>query len=158
MWIVHFKRLSFSQFSSVAQSCPTPWNPWTAAHQASLSTTNSTYPNSCPSSQWCHPTTSSFAIPFSSCLKSVPASGSFPRSQFIPSGQSIGVSASASFVPISIQDWYPLGLTGSPCSPRDSQESAPTPQFKSINSSVLSFLCSSTLTPIHDYWKNHRFD
>ena len=50
------------------------------------------------------------------------------------------------------------GLVGSPCSPRDSQESSPTPQFKSINSSVLSFLCSPTLTSIHDHWKNHSFD
>ena len=49
-------------------------------------------------------------------------------------------------------------LAGSPCSPRDSQESSPTPQFKSINSSVLSFLHSPTLTPIHDYWKNHSLD
>ena len=50
------------------------------------------------------------------------------------------------------------GLVGSPCSPRDSQESSPTPQFKSINSSALSFLYSSTLTSIHDYWKNHSLD
>ena len=50
------------------------------------------------------------------------------------------------------------GLAGSPCSPRDSQESSPTPQLKSINSSVLSFLYSPTLTSIHDYWKNHSFD
>ena len=50
------------------------------------------------------------------------------------------------------------GLVGSPCSPRDSQESSPAPQFKSINSSVLSFLYSSTLTSIHEYWKNHSFD
>ena len=50
------------------------------------------------------------------------------------------------------------GLVGSPCNPRDSQESSPTPQFKSINSSVLSFLHSPTLTPIHDHWKNHSFD
>ena len=50
------------------------------------------------------------------------------------------------------------GMVGSPCSPRDSQESSPTPQFKSINSSVLSFLYSPTLTSIHDYWKNHSFD
>ena len=55
-------------------------------------------------------------------------------------------------------DWFPLGWTGSPCSPRDSQESSPTPQFKSINSSVLSFLYSPTLTSIHDYWKNHNLD
>ena len=97
--------------------------------------------NSCPSSRWCHPTISSSVIPFSSQLQSFPASGSFPISQFFTSGgQSIGVSASASVLPMNVQDWFPLGLTGSPCSPRDSEESSPTPQFKSISSSVLSFL------------------
>ena len=69
--------------------------------------------NLCPSIQWCHPTISSFVIPFSSCLQSFPASGSFPRSQFFTSGgQNIRVSASASVLPVSIQDWFPLGLTG----------------------------------------------
>ena len=83
--------------------------------------------------------------------------GFFQMSQVFPSGgQSIGVSASASVLPMNIQDWFPLdGLVGSPCSPRDSQESSPTPQFKSINSSALSFLYSPALTSIHDYWKNH---
>ena len=67
--------------------------------------------------------------------------------------------ASASVLPMNIQDWSPLGGTvGSPCSPRDSQESSPTPQFKSINSSALSFLYSPTLTSIHDHWINHSFD
>ena len=67
--------------------------------------------NSCPSSWWCHPTISSSVIPFSSCLQSFPASGSFPMSQFFTSGdQSIG--ASASVLPMNIQDWFPLGLTG----------------------------------------------
>ena len=69
--------------------------------------------NSCPSSQWCHPTISSSVIPFSSCLQSFPASGSFPMSRlFASGGQSIGVSASASVLPMNIQDWFPLGLTG----------------------------------------------
>ena len=73
--------------------------------------------------------------------------------------QSIGVFAWASVLPMNIQDWFPLGLTGlSPCSPGDSQESSSTPQFKSINSLVLSFLYGPTLTSIHDYWKNHSFD
>ena len=80
----------------------------------------------------------------------------FPMSQFFASdGQSIGVSASTSVPPMNIQGWSPLG---SPCSPRDSQDSSPAPQFKSINSSALSFLYSPTLTSIHDYWKNHSFD
>ena len=116
--------------------------------------------DSCPSSWWCHPTISSSFVPFSSSLQSFPASGSFPMSQFFESdGQSTGVSASAPVFPINIQDWFPLGWTvESPCSPRDSQKSSPTAQFKNINSSVLSFLYSPTLTSIHDYWRNHSFD
>ena len=71
------------------------------------------YPNSCPSSRWCHPAISSSVIPFSSCPLSLPASGSFPMSQlFAWDGQSIGVSASASFLPMNIQGWFPLGWTG----------------------------------------------
>jgi len=70
------------------------------------------YSNSCPSSQWCHPTISSSVIPFSSCLQSFSASRSFPMSQFFPSGgQSIGVSASTSVLSMNIQDWFPLGWT-----------------------------------------------
>ena len=112
--------------------------------------------DSCLSSRWCHPTISSSVITFS-CLQSCLASGSFPMSQFFASGgQNIGVSASASVLPMNILDWFPLGLTG--CSPRDSQESSPTPQFKSINSSALSFLYSPTLTSVHDYCKNCIFD
>ena len=69
--------------------------------------------NSCPLTQWCHPAISSSVIPFSSCLQSFPASGSFPMSQFFASGgQSIGASASASVLLVNIQDWVPLGLTG----------------------------------------------
>ena len=71
------------------------------------------YSNSCPLSWWCHPAISSFVVPFSSCLQSFPAWGSFPVSQFFtPSGQSIGVSASTSVLPMNIQDWFPLGWTG----------------------------------------------
>ena len=70
------------------------------------------YSNSCPSSWWCHPTISSSVVPFSFCLQSFPVSGSFPVSQFfLPGGQSIGVSASASVLPMNIQDWFPLGWT-----------------------------------------------
>ena len=76
------------------------------------SSTPRVYSNSCPLSQWCHQTILSSVIPFS-CLQSFPASGSFPRSQFFPSGgQSIGVSASASALPMNIQDLFSLGLTG----------------------------------------------
>ena len=86
---------------------------WTAAHQASLSIpTPRTYSNSCPSSRWCHPIISSSVIPFSSYCQSFPASRSLPRSQFFASGgQRIGVSASASVLPMNIQDWSPLGWT-----------------------------------------------
>ena len=109
--------------------------------------------NSCPLNRWCHPTISSYIIPFSSCLQSFPASGSFQMSWFFTSGShSIGVSASASVLPMNTQDWSPLGWTGwISLSPRDSQESSPTPQFKSINFSALSFLHSPTLTSIHDH-------
>ena len=69
------------------------------------------YSNSCPLSQWCHPTISSSVVPFSSCPQSFPASGSFPMSQFFTSGgQSLGTSASV--LPMNIQDWFPLGWTG----------------------------------------------
>ena len=69
--------------------------------------------NSCPSSRWCHPTISFSVVPFSSCLQSLPASKSFLTSQFFTSGsQNIGASASASILPMNIQDWFPLGLTG----------------------------------------------
>ena len=77
------------------------------------SPTPGAYPNSCPSSRWCHPAISSSVIPFSSCLQSFPALGSFQMSQFFTSGgPSIGVSASASVLPMNIQDWFPLGWTG----------------------------------------------
>ena len=116
--------------------------------------------NSRPVSWWWHPTISSSVIPFSSCFQSFPASVSFPKSQlFASGGQSIG--APASVLPMNIQGWrFPLGLTAVPipCSPRDSQESSPTPQFKSISSSALSLLYGPTLISIHNYWKNHSFD
>ena len=124
------------------------------------SPTPGVYSNSCPLSRRCHPTTSSSVIPFSFCLQSFPASGSFQKSQFFASGgQSISISASTSALTMNIQDWSPLGWTvGSPCCPRGSQESSPIPQFKSISSSALSFLQSPTLTSIHDHWENHSLD
>ena len=77
------------------------------------SPTPGVYSNSCPLSRWCYTTISSSVIPFSSCLQSFPASGSFPMSQFFVSGgQIIGISASVSVLPINIQDWFPLGWTG----------------------------------------------
>ena len=77
------------------------------------SPTPGVYSNSCPSSWWCHPTIASSVIPFSSCPQSLPVSGSFPMSQlFTWGGQSIGVSASTSVLPMNTQDWSPLGWTG----------------------------------------------
>ena len=104
-----------SQFSSVAQLCQTLCDPHRLQHTRlpCPSPTPGGCSNSCPLSQWCHPTISSSAIPFSSRLQSFPASGSFPVSQlFISGGQGIGVSASASVLPMNIQGWFPLQLTG----------------------------------------------
>ena len=106
--------LASYQSSSVAQSCLT-LQPHELQHTRPLcpSPTPGAYPNSCPLSQWCHPTISSSVIPFSSHLQSFPASGSFQVSQlFASGGQSIGVSASTSVLPMNIQDWSPLGWTG----------------------------------------------
>ena len=90
-------KVQFSH-SVVSNSCPSP--------------TYGSRSNSCPSSQWCHPIISSSVVPFSSWLQSFPASWSFPMSQFFASGgKNIGVSASASVLPMNIQDWFPLGST-----------------------------------------------
>ena len=147
------------QFSSVAQfslrhhglqharpPCPSP--------------TPRVYSNSCPLNQWCHPTISSPVVPS-------PPTFNLPHHQ----GLLKGVSSShqvAKVLEFQLQrqsyQWifrtYLLqnGMVGSPSSPRDSQESSPTSQFKNINSSALSFLHSPTLTSIHDYWKSHSFD
>ena len=113
------------------------------------------YSNSCLLNQWCHPTISSSVIPFSSCLQSFPASGSFPMSHFFASGgQSIG--ASVSVLSMNIQDWFPLRLTSliSLHSKGFSRVFSNTTVQKH-QSSALSLLHSPTLTSIHDYWKNH---
>ena len=146
-------------------TCPV-WlsaTPWTAAHQASLSiTAPRACSNSCPLSQWFHPTISTSVISFFSCLQSFPASGSFPVKRCSSLHQV------AQVVELQLQhqafqqtfrtdflrtDWFDLL-----CCPRDSEESSPTPQFKSVNSSVLSFLYDPTLTSLHDHWKNCSFD
>ena len=116
--------------------------------------------DSFPLSQWCHTAILSSVILFSSCPQSFPASGTFQMSQlFASGGQSIGVSALTSVLPMNTQDWSPLEWTGwISLQSKSPQESSPTPQFKSINSSALSFLYSLTLTSIHDCWKNHSFD
>ena len=101
-------------FSSVPQSCQTLCIPRLQhARPPCPSPTPGIYSNSCPSSQWYQPTISSSVVPFSSCLQSFPVPGFFPVSQFFESGgQNIGVSASASVLPMNIQDWFPLGWTG----------------------------------------------
>ena len=116
--------------------------------------------NSCPLSWWCHPTILSSVVPFSSCLQPFPASGSFPMSQFFTSGsQSIGVSASTSVLPMNIQDWSPLGLTGLISLQSKgllrvfSNTTVQKHQYLAV-----SFLYGPTVTSIHDYWKNHSFD
>ena len=98
--------------------------------------------NTCSFSWWCHPVISSSVVPFSSYPQSLPASGSLPMSQFFAwGGQSTGVSASTSVLPMSTQDWSALGWTG----------------WISLQSKGLSRVFSNT-TSIHDYWKNHIFD
>ena len=105
----------YQLFSSVQSLSPVQlfMTPWPAAHQASLSFTNSrSLLKQCPSSRWCHPTISSSVGPLSSHIQPFPASGSFQMSQFFPSsGQSIGVSTSTSVLAMNIQDWFPLGWT-----------------------------------------------
>jgi len=124
-----------------------------------LSPTPRACSNSCPSSRWCHPTISSSVVPFSSCLQSFPASGSFPMSQFFASGgQSIGASASASALPMNIQDWFPLGLTGLILQSKGLSSVFSSTTFKIINSWAFSFLYSPILTSIHDCWKNNSFN
>ena len=115
--------------------------PWIAARQASLPITNSRSSlRLMSSSQWCHPAISSCVVPFSSCPQSLPASGSFPMSQFFASGgQSIGTSASASVLPRNIQDWFPLGWTGEI-----------SLQFKG-----LSRVFSNTTVPKHQFFGTH---
>ena len=100
------------QFSSVAQSCLTLCDPQ-HTRPPCLSPTPGVYPNPCSLSRWCHPAISSSIVPFSSCPQPLPASGCCPVSQlFTWGGQSIGVSALASFLPKNTQDWSPLAWTG----------------------------------------------
>ena len=155
-------------FSSVHFSCSVVSNSlWPHELQHARppypSPTSGYYPNPCPLSWWCHPTISSSVVPFSSCPQSFPASGSFQMSQlFASGGQSIGVSASISVLPMNIQGRFPLGWAGliSLQSKGLSRvfSNITVQKRQSINSSVLSFLYSPTLTSIHDHWKNHSLD
>ena len=124
------------------------------------SPTPGVYSNLCPLNQWCHPTNSSSVIPFSSCLQSFPASGSFQMSQlFTSGGQIIRVSPPTSVLPMNIQDWFPLGWTGWIYlqSKGHSRVFSNTTVQKHQFSAAQLFL-SPTLTSIHDHWKNHSFD
>ena len=150
-------QLSSVQLLSRVQLFATPW---AAAFQASVSITSCQSWLKLMSIESVMPSNHLILCrPFSSCLQSFPASGSFPMSQFFTSGgQSIGVSALASVLPMNIQglisfriDWLDLLAV------QGTQESSPTPQFKSISSPALSFLYGPTLTSIYD-WKNHSFD
>ena len=109
-WVLQFSSV---QFSRSVMSDPSWPHGLQCARLPCPSPTLGACSNSCPSSRWCHPTISSSVIPFSSCFQSFPASGSSPMSQFFTSGgQNIGVSASASVLPMNIQGWFPLGWTG----------------------------------------------
>ena len=107
-----FYKVSVSQFSCSVMSNSLRTHGLQHARLTCPSQTPRVYSNSCPSSRWCHSTISLSVVPFSSHLQSFPASGSLPMSRFFPcGGQSIGASASASALPMNIQDWYPLGWT-----------------------------------------------
>ena len=153
--------LLLDSFSSVQSlSCVRLFvTPWTAAHQASLSITNSQSLFKLMSIELVMPSNYHILCRPLLLLPSIFSSiRVFSKNQFFASGgQSIG--ASASVLPMNIQDWFPLGWTGwISLQSKDTQESSPIPQFKSINSLVLSFLYNPTLTSIPDYWKNRSFD
>ena len=143
------------QFSSVTQLCLTLWpHGLQHARPPCPSLTPGVYLNSCPLSRWCHPTISS-----SPAFNLSQHQGLF---KWVSSSHQVAKDLEFQLQHQTFQwtlrtDLWD-GLVGSPCSPRDSQESSPTPQFKSINSSALSFLYSPTLASIHDYWKNHSLD
>ena len=146
---------------SVAKSCPTlQCRGLQHTKIARPSPSPGVRSNSCALSQWCHPTISSSVTPYSG-FQSLPVSGSFPMSWLFTSGsQNIGASASASIPPmnsIPMNDFLYDWLVWSSYCPRVSQESS-APQFKSINSSVLSLLYGPALTSLHDYWKNHSLN
>ena len=116
--------------------------------------------HSCSFSQSCHPTILSSVVPFSSCLQSFPALGSFLISWLIALGsQSIGASASAALLPMNIQDWFHLRLTGLiPLQSKGLSRVFPSTTVQKHQFFSAQLLYGPTLTSIHDYWKNHSFD
>ena len=148
---VHFRR-------SVMPDSLRP-HEWQHARPPCPSPSPGVHSDSRPLSLWCHPAFSSWVVPFSSCPQSLAASESFPVSQlFASSGQSFSFSMGPSNEYSGLISFRKPVMVWSLCCPRDSPESSPTPQFKSISSLTLSFLCSPTLTSIPNYWKNHSFD
>ena len=158
MW----SRICFSQFQfspSVVSDSLRPHEPQHTRPPCS-SPSPGVHSDSCPSSPWCHPAISSLVVPFSYCPQSLPASESFQMSHLFTWGETPLLEFQLQHHSLQRNprvDLLQNGLVGS-CSPRDSQESSPTPQFKSINSSALSLLHSPTLTSIHDHRKNYSFD
>ena len=151
-----YRKMKLLQFSSVAQLCLIlcdPMNRSTPGLPVHHTQTHVHWVSD--AIQRAHPLSS----PSAPALNLSQNQGSFQSSQlFASGGQSTGVSASASVLPVNTQDWSPLGWTGwISLQSKDSQESSPTPQFKSINSSALSFLYGPILISIHDYWKNHSY-
>ena len=145
-WSVMSDSLGPKELQHTRPPCPSP--------------TPGVHSDSRPSSQRCHPAISSSVFPFSSGPQSLPASGFF---QWINSSHDVAKVLEFQLQHHSLQrnpraDLLQNELVVSPCSPRDSQESSPTPQFKSINSSALSLLHSPTLTSMHDHRKNHSLD
>ena len=135
------------QFSSVAQSCPTLCDPMDCSMPGFPVHENSWILLKLMSIKSVKPSNYLILCPLLFSPSISPSIRVFSNESFASGGKSIGVLASASVLPINIQDWSPLGWTGwISCSPRDSQESSPTPQFKSINSSLLSFLYSPILS------------
>ena len=155
--IQSFKRVQFS--SSVASDSLQP-HELQQARPPCPSPTPGVYSDSCPLSWWCYPAISSTVIPFSFCPQYLPASESFPMSQLPPWGsQSIGISASASGLPMNTQDWSLLRWTGwISLQSKGLSRVFSNITVQSISSLALSFLHSPTLTSIHDYWKNHSLD
>ena len=157
------------QFSLV-QSLSRVWlfgTPWIAAHHESQHTrppcsspSSGVHSDSRPSRPWCHPAISPRSSPSPPALNPSQHQSLF---QWVNSLHEVAKVLEFQLQHHSFQrtprtDLLQNGLVGSPCSPRDSQESSPIPQFKSINSSALSFLHRPTLTSIHDHWKNHSLD
>ena len=153
--IYHFSSVQFNH--SVMSDSLQPHEP-KHARPPCPPLTPGAYTNSCPSSWWCHPTISSSVSSSHPAFNLSQHQGLF---QWVSSSHQV-----AKVLEFQLQsfqrnprvDLLQNGLVGSPCSPRDSQESSPTPQFKSINSSLLSFLHGPILTSIHDHWRNHSFE